>query len=83
VPRPAMLVETVIDPFLPACATTYASFSWCLALRTACLIFFFSRKRAIAVLFSTLVVPTRMGCPFSCFSRISAMRAVNFSFSVL
>jgi hypothetical protein len=54
-----------------------------LGVEHACLIFFFSRKRAIAVLFSTLVVPTRMGCPFSCFSRISAMRAVNFSFSVL
>ena len=66
VPRPAMLVETVIAPLRPACATTYASFSWCFAFRTLCGILFFLRMRAIAPLFSTLVVPTRTGWPFSC-----------------
>ena len=83
VPRPAMLVLTVIAPLRPACATTKASRSWCFALRTACGIFFFLRSIAIALLFSTLVVPTRTGCPFSWHSRISAMAAVNFSRSVL
>jgi hypothetical protein len=78
-----MLVETVIAPLRPACATIVASFSWCLALRTLCLTPFFWRMRAMAPLFSTLVVPTRIGCPSSCFSRISLMTAVNFSFSVL
>ncbi len=44
VPRPAMLVLTVMAPLRPAWATTYASRSWCLALRTACGIFFFLRR---------------------------------------
>ena len=36
VPRPAMFVLTVMAPLRPAWATTNASRSWCLALRTAC-----------------------------------------------
>ena len=43
VPRPAMFVETVIAPLRPACATTYASFSCCLAFSTACGMPFFLR----------------------------------------
>ena len=37
VPRPAMLVATVTAPNLPAWATISASFSWCLAFSTLCL----------------------------------------------
>ncbi len=83
VPRPAMLVETVMAPLRPACATMYASFSWCLAFSTLCGIFFFARMRAMAALFSTLVVPTSIGRPASWWAMMSRVSALNFSRSVL
>ena len=49
VPRPAMFVDTVIAPLRPACATTKASFSWCLAFKTACATPRFFKMRAMAV----------------------------------
>ena len=83
VPRPAMFVETVIAPLRPACATTYASLSWCLALRTACGIFFFFRMRAMAVALLDAGRADEDRLPRSWHSRISLTTAVNFSRSVL
>src|ERR1019366_6443940 len=78
----AMLVEIVIAPLRPAWATISASFSWYLAFSTTCLMpFFFSRSDRRSD-FSTEVVPTRMGCPFSAIFWISSDEAKNFSFSV-
>ena len=66
VPRPAMLVATVTAPRRPAWATIVASRSWYLAFSTSC-----GTPRRLSILdrisdFSTLVVPTRTGCPASC-----------------
>ncbi len=78
-----MLVATVTEPLRPACATTYASRSCCLALSTSCLM---PRRRssvAMASLFSTDTVPTSTGWPRSWQSAISSTTAPNFSRSVL
>ncbi len=61
VPRPAMLVATVMAPLRPAWATMSASRAWNLALRTECFIPRASSRRPRCSEFSTLVVPTRMG----------------------
>ncbi len=63
VPRPAMLVEIVTAPFLPAWATTKASRSCCLAFRTLWGMFFLRRSEATTSDFSTLTVPTSTGWP--------------------
>ena len=77
VPRPAMLVAMVTAPDRPAWATTSASFSCSLALRTLCLIpRRFSRSPSISLI-STLIVPTRTGRPASCSSVISSMTAFH------
>jgi hypothetical protein len=60
----AMLVATVTAPSLPACATISASFSWCLALRTLCLMPRLVSIRESSSDFSMDTVPTRTGCPF-------------------
>ena len=65
VPRPAMLVATVTAPLRPAMATTAASRACCLAFSTS---WGMRRSRSRAEsssLFSTLVVPTKTGCPAS------------------
>ena len=78
VPRPAMLVATVTAPLRPAMATTAASRSCCLALRTWCgMPFFFSSAESVSD-FSTLVVPTRTGWPAACRSAMSSTIAVYF-----
>ena len=63
--RPAMLVAMVTMPFCPAWATISASFSWCLAFRTSCLM----PSRFSILLrysdFSMEMVPTRTGWPRS------------------
>ena len=68
VPRPAILVAIVTDPFWPAPAIISASFSWNLAFRTLC---------EIPCLFNTAlsssdcvieVVPMSTGCPLACSS---------------
>ena len=65
VPRPAMLVATVIAPRLPASAMMLASCSWNFAFSTLC-----GMRRLVNCLDryserSTLVVPIRTGWPFS------------------
>ena len=75
VPRPAMLVAIVTIPLRPACATISDSLSWCLALRTWCLIPNFPSMSEICSDFSIEVVPTRIGRPVSWTSLISSMMA--------
>ena len=82
VPRPAMLVATVTAPLAPAIATIAASPAWFLALSTS-----WATPWAVSSFerysdFSTLVVPTRTGWPFSCRSTMSSTTASNFAFSV-
>ncbi len=83
VPRPAMLVATVTAPFRPALAMINASRWCCLALSTSCgtlrLTSAFDRNSD----FSTLVVPTRTGWPFSWRSAMSSATASNFAGSLL
>ena len=82
VPRPAMLVATVTAPLWPASATTFASSACCLALSTECgTPRFFSRPESSSD-FSTEVVPTSTGWPFSCRSAMSSTTASNFASSV-
>ncbi len=65
VPRPAMLVATVMAPRRPASAMMPASCSWYLALRTLCGMRRFWNWRDRYSDRSTLVVPIRTGWPFS------------------
>ena len=83
VPRPAMFVAIVIAPYLPACATISASFSWFLAFKTSCFNPSFLRSLLIFSEFSIDAVPTSTGCPFSCASFISSITALNLESSVL
>ena len=82
VPRPAMLVATVTAPLWPATATTFASSACCLALSTECgTPSFFSFWERCSD-FSTDTVPTRIGWPFSCRSRMSSTTASYLASSV-
>ena len=75
VPLPAMLVAMVTVPALPASATISASFWWCFALSTWCLIFCTVSMLLTSSEISTEVVPTNTGLP--CWVRvvISSMMA--------
>ena len=75
VPRPAMLVATVTAPYLPACATISASFSWFLAFRTLCWMPFFLSMPESSSDFSMEMVPTRTGWPLAWHSSICWMMA--------
>ena len=82
VPRPAMLVAIVTLFLRPAWATISASWAWYLAFSTTCLM---PRLRSSADSrsdFSIDTVPTSVGRPDSCFSRMSLTIASNFSRSV-
>ena len=83
VPRPAMLVEIVTAPLRPACATTCASFSCCLAFSTLCGIPFLRSNDATTSDFSTLTVPTSTGWPRWWQSTISSTTARNLPRSFL
>ena len=65
VPRPAMLVATVMAPSRPASAMMFASCSWYFALSTLCGILRLVNWRDRYSERSTLVVPMRTGWPFS------------------
>ena len=82
VPRPAIFVAMVTAPNLPACATISASFSWFLAFKTLCGILSFLRSFERISLFSMLIVPTRIGCPFSWHSFICSIALLNLALSV-
>ena len=83
VPRPAIFVATVTEPFRPAWATIAASRSWFLAFNTSCgMPRFFSKPLKYSDL-STEVVPTKTGWPFSCRANRSSTTAINFASSVL
>ena len=79
VPRPAILVATVIAPTLPAWATINASRSCSLAFRTLCGRPASCNKRETSSEFSMLVVPTKTGWPFLWHSAMSLTTASNFS----
>ncbi len=82
VPRPAMFVATVTPPLRPAWATIAASRSWCLAFRTSCAMPWRLSIVDTSSDFSTLVVPTSTGWPFSFRSAMSSTRASNFACTV-
>ncbi len=82
VPRPAMFVAIVTIALRPAWATISASCSWYLALSTWCAMPNFWSISETSSDFSIEVVPTRMGRPAACTSRISSMIAWYFSISV-
>ena len=82
-PRPAMFVATVTAPNLPAWVTISASRLCSLALRTLWVMPLWSKAREIFSLFSTLTVPTRMGCPVARRSSMSSTTASILEFSVL
>jgi len=82
VPRPAMLVAMVTAPLRPAWAMISASFSWCLALRTTCLILARFNSSASISLDSMLTVPTRMGWPLALRSLISSTMAFTLPLAV-
>ena len=71
VPRPAMLVAIVTEPFSPALAIISASLAWFLAFNTSWGIFIFFNLSLINSLVSTATVPTSTGCPAWCLSFIS------------
>ena len=82
VPRPAMLVATVTAPLRPACATICASRSWYFAFSTS-----FAMPLRLSITerisdFSTLVVPTRTGCPSAFRSTMSSTTASNLACAV-
>jgi hypothetical protein len=60
-----MLVATVTAPLRPASATTFASRSCCLALRTVCGDAALEQLAGEHSLFSTETVPTSTGWPFT------------------
>ena len=78
VPRPAMLVETVTLPGIPARATMLASSAIWLAFRTLCSIPNSSSILASISDFSIVRVPIRTGRPSSCIWRISSTTASHF-----
>jgi len=73
-----MLVATVTAPRRPAIATTAASRSCCLAFSTEWGIPRFLRRPESSSDFSTEVVPTSTGWPFSWRATMSSTTAVNF-----
>ena len=82
VPRPAMFVDTVMAPLVPAMATMCASRSWFLAFSTS-----WATPRSLSrpercSEFSTDAVPTSTGWPVSCTRSISSQIASHFSGSV-
>ena len=82
VPRPAMFVAIITAPIWPAFSTMCASRSCCLALSTSCLMPYFRVSICPSIsLFSTLVVPTRIGLPASWNDLISSTIASHLSFS--
>ena len=85
VPRPAMLVAIVTAPLRPAWAIISASRSTFsgLALSNSWGISISLRSRLRSSDFSTLVVPTNTGLPFSCISAHSLAIALHFPGSVL
>ncbi|SHT05329.1 Uncharacterised protein [Mycobacteroides abscessus subsp. abscessus] len=83
VPRPAMLVATVMAPRRPASAMMAASCSWYLALSTLCGTRRLVNCRERYSERSTLVVPMRTGCPFSYRSTTSSTTAMYLASSVL
>ena len=83
VPRPAMLVATVTAPRRPAWATISASFSWCLAFSTLCLM---PARVSILLTISEIsmdTVPTSTGWPFSWQARICSTTALYLPCLVL
>ena len=78
VPRPAIFVAIVTDPFSPALAIISASLAWFLAFNTSCGTFSFFNFWLISSLVSTATVPTSTGCPIACLSFISFTIALNF-----
>jgi len=74
--------ETVTAPLRPAWATINASRSWFLAFNTSCGTPIFLRIDESFSDFSTEMVPTRTGWPFSFLSLISLAALRNFSSSV-
>ncbi len=82
VPRPAMFVATVTAPSRPDWATIMASCSWYLAFSTWC---WMPRRLSSTDRisdFSTLIVPTRTGCPSACRSAMSSTTASNLACAV-
>ncbi len=82
VPRPAMLVATVTAASRPDWATIIASCSWYLAFST-----WWAMPRRFSITdsssdFSTLVVPTRTGCPAWLRSAMSSTTASNLACAV-
>ena len=63
VPRPAMLVATVIFPICPASATIDASWAVCVAFSTRCARLRAVSRRLTSSDASTLRVPIRIGAP--------------------
>ena len=80
VPLPAMLVATVTDPILPACATIPASFSCCFAFSTSCLIPDLFNMLLINSDLDMSVVPINIGCPSLFLSSTSFMIALYLIF---
>lgn len=78
VPRPAICVDTVTAPYLPASAMIAASSASLRALRTTHGMPSFSSFSASSSDSATSCVPTRIGRPVSCTSRISASIARSF-----
>jgi hypothetical protein len=83
VPRPAMLVAMVTCAWRPAWAMMFASASWLIAFSTLCRTPVFLSSFETRSDFSTEVVPTSTGWPFSWHSLISCTTASNFSRSLL
>ena len=83
VPRPAMFVAMVTEPFWPARVMISASCSWYLALSTLWMMPFFLSNREMYSLTSTETVPTRTGRPCRCTSLTSSSTALYFSRRVL
>ena len=77
-----MLVATVTAPLRPASATIAASRACCFAFSTSCAMFRLRSWADSRSDFSTLVVPTRIGCPVSCRLAMSSTTASNLASSV-
>jgi hypothetical protein len=77
-----MFVAIVTLSLRPACATISASCAWYFALRTTCLMPRLRRRVERRSDFSIETVPTSVGRPLACFSRMSSTIASNFSRSV-
>ena len=65
VPRPAMLVASVIAPFSPALAIISASRAWFLAFNISCFSPALVKSELKYSLTSTEIVPIRIGWPVS------------------